>query len=148
MTIADVHALGLERAQGLLLTEAFYWDRNEATRAWSRLFLQRRGRMPTMQQAGVYSSVLHYLKAVRSAGTDDGPTVAAQMRAMPVEDFFAGHGTIRADGRMMHDMLLVQVKAPGESDQPWDYYRVLRVLPAADVAPPLESSECLAARTR
>src|SRR5690606_20212162 len=110
VVISDVHALGLPAAKGLILTTGFYWDRTDATREWSRRFQERTGRMPGMVQAGVYSSVLHYLKAVQAAGTDEASAVMAKMRELPVQDIFAENGRIREDGRMMHDMYLVQVK--------------------------------------
>ena len=142
IVISDVHALGLETAQGLLATTAFYWDRDDASREWSQRFQERTGRMPGMVQAGTYSSVLHYLRAVEAAGTDDGPTVAAKMKETAVDDFFAPGGTVRADGRLVKDMYLVEVKTPAESSGDWDYYKVLRTIPAADAAQPLEQSAC------
>jgi branched-chain amino acid transport system substrate-binding protein len=117
--ITDVHALGLKAAQGLLLTTSFYWDMDEATRAWSKRFYANLNKMPTMWQAAVYSSVMHYLKAIAATGTDEPLKVAAQMRATPVEDFFAHHGSLREDGLMVHDLYLVEVKKPDESKQPW-----------------------------
>lgn len=140
--ISDVHSLGLEAAQGIVLTTGFYWDYDDATRAWSKRFFERRHAMPTMAQAGVYSSILHYLKAVQAAGTDEALAVAAKMRELPIEDFFAKNGRIREDNRMVHDMYLVQVKAPSESKYPWDYYKVLRVIPAEEAFRPLSESEC------
>lgn len=128
MFITDIHALGLESAQGLMLTTAFYWDMDEQTRAWSAEFEKRAGRKPTMVQAGVYSSVLHYLKAVEKAGTDDGPAVAKAMREMPVSDMFARNGYIADNGLMMHDMYLVRVKAPEESTTEWDYYDIVATM--------------------
>ena len=142
IVISDVHALGLDRAQGLLATTAFYWDRDDASREWSQRFQERTGRMPGMVQAGTYSSVLHYLRAVEAAGTDDGPTVAARMKEMPVDDFFAPGGTVRADGRLVKEMYLVEVKAPAESTGPWDYYKVLRTIAPEDTVQPLEKSAC------
>jgi len=129
MFITDIHSLGLESAQGLMLTTAFYWDMDERTRAWSKRFEERVGNKPTMVQAGVYSSVLHYLKAVEKAGTDDGPTVAETMRGMPVEDMFARNGYIAENGRMFHDMYLVRVKKPEESTGDWDYYEIVETIP-------------------
>ena len=120
--INDIHAIGLEAAAGLTLTEAFYWDLNEQTRAWSKRYYDKLGKMPNMSQAGTYSSVMHYLKAVQAAGTDDAAAVMKQMKAMPINDFFATNGRIREDGRMVHDMYLFEVKKPSESKQPWDYY--------------------------
>ncbi len=123
--ITDIDGLGLQAAQGLLLTTAFYWDMDDQTRAWSKRFFDKTKRMPTMWQAGVYSSVIHYLNAVKDAGTDEPLKVAQQMRAKPVQDFFARNGKLRADGLMVHDLLLVQVKKPGDSKYPWDYYEIL-----------------------
>ena len=141
--LSDIHALGLQTAQGLLLSESFYWDRDEKTRAFSKRFGQKmNGRMPTMAQAGVYSSVIHYLKAVDAARTTDTDVVVQKIRDMPVEDFFAGHGTVRADGRMVHDMYLAQVKTPQESRGPWDYYNILRTIPGEESVRPLAQSEC------
>jgi branched-chain amino acid transport system substrate-binding protein len=123
--ITDVHALGLQTAQGLLLTTSFYWDLDDKTRAWSKRFFDKVQHMPTMWQAGVYSAVMHYLQAVKAAGTDEAEKVAAQMRTQPIEDFFSRNGRLREDGLMVHDLLLVQVKTPEESKGPWDYYKVL-----------------------
>jgi branched-chain amino acid transport system substrate-binding protein len=127
--ITDVHALGLQTAQGLVLTTSFYWDMDEKTREWSKRFFAKVNRMPTMWQAGVYSSVMHYLAAVKEAGTDDPLKVAAKMREKPIEDFFARNGRLRPDGLMVHDLILVQVKKPEESKYPWDYYRILAHIP-------------------
>ena len=123
--ITDVHALGLKAAQGLLLTTSFYWDMDDKTREWSKRYFAKMNRMPTMWQAGVYSSVIHYLNAVKEAGTDEPLKVTAAMRAHPVEDFFARNGKLREDGLMVHDLMLVQVKTPDESKYPWDYYKIL-----------------------
>ena len=142
IVISDVHALGLDVAQGLLATTAFYWDLDDASREWSQRFFERTGRMPGMVQAGTYSAVLHYLRAIEAAGTDDGPTVAAKMREMPVDDFFAPGGEVRADGRLVKDMYLVEVKKPEDSTGPWDYYNVLQVIPAQEAAQPLELGAC------
>jgi len=141
VVISDVHALGLQTAKGLTFTTAFYWDLNDATRAWSKRFFDKTGRMPGMVQAGAYSAVAHYLKAVAAANSADGAAVAAKMREIPVDDFFA-KGKVREDGRMMHDMYLVEVKAPGESKAAWDYYKVLRKIPAEEAAQPLADSKC------
>src|SRR6202050_1715763 len=127
--ITDVNALGLKAAQGLLLTTSFYWDTDDQTRAWSKRFFAKINRMPTMWQAGVYSSVMHYLKAIQAAGTDDPLKVAAKMRDMPVEDFFARNGHLRVDGLMVPDLILVQVKKPEDSKYPWDYYQILTHIP-------------------
>ncbi|QDF95212.1 ABC transporter permease [Azoarcus sp. DD4] len=142
MFISDVHSLGLKNAQGMYLTTGFYWDLNDETRAWSKRFFDKQRRMPTMVQAGQYSSVLHYLKAVKAAGSDEAPKVMAQMKKTPINDFFAKNGQIREDGRMIHDMYLVQVKKPDESKYPWDYYHVKQVIPAAEAFQPLALSRC------
>ncbi len=142
IVISDIHALGLETAQGLLATTAFYWDRDDASREWSKRFEEKTGRMPGMVQAGTYSSVLHYLRAIEAAGTDDGPTVAAKMKETPVDDFFAPGGTVRADGRLAKEMYLVQVKTPEESTGAWDYYKVLQTISADNSVQPLEQSAC------
>jgi branched-chain amino acid transport system substrate-binding protein len=130
--ITDIHALGLKTAQGLLLTTSFYWDMDEQTRNWSKRFMARINRAPTMWQAGVYSAVAHYLKAVKATGTDAPLKVAAQMRATPVDDFFSRHGKLREDGLMVTDVHLVQVKTPEESKYPWDYYKVLATIPGEE----------------
>ena len=140
--ISDIHSLGLDLAGGLTFVEGFYWDLDDQTRAWSKRFFDRRGAMPTMTHAGVYSQVGHYLQAVRDAGTTDSQAVLAKMRATPVNDFFSHGGQIRPDGRMVHDMLLVQVKRPNEQKYPWDYYKVLTVIPGAEAFRPLSESEC------
>ena len=125
--ITDVNSLGLKTAQGLTITTGFYWDLNDETRAWSKKFGARMGgKMPTMTQAGVYSGVMHYLKAIEAAKTDEAKAVVAKMKEMPIHDFFAKNGKIREDGRMVHTMYLVQVKKPEESKGPWDYYKVIR----------------------
>ncbi|TCS36060.1 amino acid/amide ABC transporter substrate-binding protein (HAAT family) [Paucimonas lemoignei] len=142
MFITDVHGLGLESAQGLYLTEGFYWDMDNETRAWSKRFFERHKKMPTMVHAGVYSSMMHYFKAIQAAGTDEAQAVMAKMRELPVKDFFARNGKLRADGRMVHDMYLMQVKAPNESKYPWDYYHIRRVIPADQAFMPLDKSEC------
>jgi branched-chain amino acid transport system substrate-binding protein len=140
--INDVNTLGLEAAQGLLLTNAFYWDRDDETRAWSQRYFQRMNRMPNMVQAGIYSSTTHYLKAVAAAGTDDTQAVMAKMRATPIDDFFARNGKIREDGRMVHDMYLYEVKKPAESKGAWDYYKLVAAIPAEQAFQPLSESKC------
>ena len=141
--ISDVHALSLERAQGLVLTEAFYWDLNDRTRAWSKRFAaQHHGAMPTMVQAGVYSAVLHYLKAVDALKSDDGTKVIAKMKEMPTDDALFGKGTVRADGRKIHPMYLFEVKKPSESKGAWDYYKVRATIPAEQAFRPLDQGEC------
>jgi branched-chain amino acid transport system substrate-binding protein len=140
--ISDIHSLGLDLAGGLTFVEGFYWDLDDQTRAWSKRFFDRRGAMPTMTHAGVYSEIRHYLEAVKATATTDPQTVLAKMRATPVNDFFSHGGQIRPDGRMAHDMLLVQVKGPDEQKYPWDYYKVLAVIPAAEAFRPLSESQC------
>src|SRR5437867_6590300 len=123
--LSDVHALSLEKANGLVLTEALYWDLNDKTRAWSKRFAEKQhGAMPTMVQAGVYSAVLHYLTAVEALKSDDGTKVIAKMKEMPTDDPLFGKGVVRADGRKIHPMYLFEVKKPAEAKGPWDYYRV------------------------
>lgn len=138
----DIHALGLETAQGLLMTVSFYWDLNDETRAWSKRFFERTGKMPSGIQAGQYSAVMHYLKAVQAAGTDNTDAVVAKMREMPVEDMFAMGGTLRSDGRMVHDMYLAQVKTPAESKGPWDYLKIIRTIDGEEAFGPLSESTC------
>jgi branched-chain amino acid transport system substrate-binding protein len=141
--LTDVHALGLEKAQGLVLTESFYWDLNDQTRAWSKRFAERhRGAMPTMVQAGVYSAVLHYLKAVEALKSDDGTRVIAKMKEMPTDDPVFGKGYVRADGRKIHPMYLFEVKKPSESKGPWDYYKVRATIPAEQAFRPLDQGDC------
>ena len=142
MFISDVHSLGLKVTQSMYLTEGFYWNLNDDTRAWSKRFFEQHKRMPTMVQAGQYSSVMHYLKAVKATGSDDTAKVMAQMKKTPVNDFFAKNGSIRADGRMVHDMYLLQVKKPAESTTPWDYYNVVATIPATEAFQPLAASKC------
>src|SRR5476651_869921 len=141
--VSDVHSLTLERAQGLRLTEAFYWDLNDKTRAFSKRFADKfKGKMPTMVQAGFYSATLAYLTAVKAAGTDDPDKVMAQMKATKWDDPVFGKSYIRADGRNMHDMYLVEVKAPGESKGPWDYYKLLATIPAEEAFRPMDQGNC------
>ncbi|MBM3556683.1 MAG: ABC transporter substrate-binding protein [Alphaproteobacteria bacterium] len=141
--ISDIHSLGLKTSQGIVVTESFYWDLNDETRAWSRKFMQRHGgKAPSMVQAGVYGAVSHYLKAIKEIGTDDGTKVVAQMKKMPINDFMTKNGAIREDGRVMRDAYLFQVKKPDESKGPWDYYKVLATIPAKDAFRPLSESEC------
>ncbi|MGF3025162.1 ABC transporter substrate-binding protein [Methylobacterium aquaticum] len=140
--ISDVHGLGLKATQGMLLTEGFYWDLNDETRAWSKRYFARVGKMPNMSQAGVYSTVMHYLKAVERAGTDETQAVMAAMREMPVDDFYARGGRIREDGRMIHDMYLFRVKTPDESKGPWDLYTLVATIPGEQAFQPLSASRC------
>ena len=141
--ITDVHALGLNTAQGLIFTETFYWDLNDQTRAWSKRFAAANGgKYPTMVQAGVYASVLHYLKAVEAAKTDDGTKVVAKMKELPTDDPLFGKGMIRADGRKIHPAYLVEVKKPAESKAPYDYLKVRSTIPADQAFRPLDQGEC------
>ena len=140
VAISDIHGAGLKATQGLVLTEGFYWDMDEKSRTWSKRFFEKTGKMPTAVQAGDYSSVLHYLKAVKRAGTTDADKVAEAMRAIPVEDIFARHGTLRKSGLMVHDLVLVKVKKPEQSKAPWDYYEVLHTI-KGETAFPSEASE-------
>ena len=140
--ISDVNSLGLKTAQGLVLTSAFYWDQSDETRAWSKRFIDQTHKPPTMVQAGVYGSVMHYLKAMAAAGTEDGPKVVAKMRELPINDFMTKNGKLREDGRVMRDMYLFQVKTPAESKYPFDYYKQLAVIPADQAFRPLSESEC------
>jgi branched-chain amino acid transport system substrate-binding protein len=140
--ITDIDSVGLETAQGLLLSEAFYWDLNEETRAFSKRFMDRIGRVPSAAQAGVYSSVLHYLKAVKAAGTTDAAAVMKIMKGTAINDMFAKNGHIREDGRMVHDMYLFEVKKPSESKGRWDDYKLLATVPANEAFQPIEQSRC------
>lgn len=140
--ISDIHSMGLQTAQGLTFVEGFYWDLNDDTRAWSKRFFERRKAMPTMTHAGVYSSVSHYLKAVKASASTESQVVLAKMREMPVDDFFSKGGKIRKDGRMVHDMLLVKVKTPSESKYPWDYYNVVATIPGNEAFRSIQESEC------
>ena len=140
--VTDIDSVGLETAQGLLLAEAFYWDLNDDTRAFSRRFMERVKRVPTSAQAGVYSSVTHYLKAVKAAGTTDPAAVMKIMKDTPINDFFAKQGRIRQDGRMVHDMYLFEVKKPSESKGRWDDYKLLATISGNDAFQSLELSRC------
>jgi len=140
--INDVNTLGLQAAQGMLLTNAFYWDRNEDSRAWAQRYFQRVGKMPNMVQAGIYSSTMHYLKAVAAAGTDETQAVMDKMRSTPINDFFVKDGKIREDGRMVHEMYLYEVKKPEESKGAWDYYKLVATIPAEAAFQPLSESKC------
>jgi branched-chain amino acid transport system substrate-binding protein len=140
--ITDIDSIGLETTQGLLLAEAFYWDLNDDTRAFSKRFMERIKRMPTSAQAGIYSSVGHYLKAVKAAGTTDSAAVIKIMKDTPINDMFAKNGRIRADGRMVHDMYLFEVKKPSESKGRWDDYKLLATIPGNEAFQPLELSRC------
>ena len=141
--VSDIHSLGLERAQGLSLTEAFYWDLNDKTRAFSKRFAEKfKGKMPTMVQAGFYSATLAYLNAVKAAGTDNPDKVMATMKAKPWDDPVFGKSYIRADGRNMHDMYLFEVKKPSESKGPWDYYNLIATIPAEEAFRPMDQGNC------
>jgi branched-chain amino acid transport system substrate-binding protein len=140
--ISDVNSLGLETAQGLLLTSAFYWDMNDETRAWSRRYFEKMKKMPDMDQAGVYSSILHYLQAVAATGTVDSDAVMKMMKTTPINDVFAHNGRIREDGRMVHDMYLFEVKKPSESKERWDDYKLIATIPAEEAFQPLSQSTC------
>jgi len=138
--ITDVDGLGLQAAQGLLLTTSFYWDMDDKTREWSKRYFAKMNRMPTMWQAGVYSSVMNYLNAVKESGTDEPIKVAAKMREKGIEDFFSRNGRLREDNLMVHDLILVQVKSPQESRYPWDYYKVLAKISGEDAFGPPDAA--------
>src|SRR5690349_19303531 len=142
--LTDIHALGLSNAQGLIFTETFYWDMNDQTRAFAKRFVERdKGIHPTMVHAGVYASVLHYLKAVEALKSDaDGAKIVAKMKEMPTDDPLFGKGSIRSDGRKIHPAYLVQVKTPAESKAPWDYYKILATIPADEAFRPLKDGGC------
>lgn len=141
--ITDVNAMGLQTAQGLLVTSAFYWDQNDGTRAFAKRFAEQdNGRMPTMVQAGVYASVLDYLKAIEATKSKDSKTVLGWMKANPTDDPLFGKGSILPNGRVLHDMYLYQVKTPAESKGPWDYYKLVATIPAAQAFLPLDKSGC------
>jgi branched-chain amino acid transport system substrate-binding protein len=145
--ITDTHALGPKETQGLIVTDAFYWDMNDETRAFSKRFNEKVGHMPTMIQAGLYSATMHYLKAIEAIGTDEAPKVMAQMRAVPINDFFAKGGKIREDGRMVHDMYLFEVKKPEESKNEWDLYKLLATVPGDEAFRPLDKGGCPLVKT-
>jgi len=138
----DVHALGVEAAQGIQLTTGWYWDMNDETRAWADRFMERTGVRPGMVHAGIYSSTMHYLNAIQATGTDDTQTVRRHMMDTPINDMFATNGIIREDGRMVHDMYLAQVKTPAESTNEWDLYNIVRTIPADEAYRPLSESVC------
>jgi branched-chain amino acid transport system substrate-binding protein len=140
--VSDIDSVGLETAQGLILTEAFYWDLNDETRAFSKRFMERTKRVPTSAQAGLYSETMHYLQAVKAAGTTDAAAVMAKMKEMPINDFFAKNGRIRDDGRMVHDMYLFEVKKPSESKGRSDDYKLLATVPGDQAFQPIEQSRC------
>ena len=140
--ITDIHSLGLPTTQGMFLTDGWYWDLNDETRKFGRRYFDKMKKMPTMVQAGVYSSTLTYLKAVAAAGTDNADAVMAQLKKAKINDMFAKNGYIRADGRMIHDMYLMEVKKPAESKYPWDYYHVRATIPGEQAYQPLSLSRC------
>ena len=140
--ISDVHSMELVGAQGLKFVTAFYWDRDQESRVWSKRFFERQGKMPTMAQASAYSAIRHYLRAIAAAGTDEAKAVMAKMREIPVNDFYAKNGRVRADGRLVHDMYFAQVKKPSETTKPWDYYNILRVIPGDQAFRPLADGGC------
>ncbi len=142
MLLTDVHAVGLPTAQGLYLTEAWYWDMNAETRAWAKRYEEKMKRKPNSNHASVYSATLHYLQAVKAAGTDETGAVMKKMHEMPINDMFAKGGKIREDGRMVHDMYLFQVKKPSESKQPWDYYTLKGTVKGEDAFQSMEKSQC------
>jgi branched-chain amino acid transport system substrate-binding protein len=142
--LSDVHSLGLKTAQGLQFTESFYWDLNDDTRAWAKRFAPRNGgRYPTALQAGVYAATLHYLKAVDALGASgDGKAVVQEMKKLPTDDPLFGKGSVRADGRKLHNMYLFEVKKPEESKYPWDYYKLIKTIPPSEAWRPLEEGGC------
>jgi len=142
--LSDVHSLGLKIAQGLQFTDSFYWDLNDDTRAWAKRFAPRNNdRYPTAMQAGVYAATLHYLKAVDAVGaSSDGKAVVQEMKKLPTDDLLFGKGTVRADGRKLHNMYLFEVKKPGESKYPWDYYKLIKTIPPSEAWRPLEEGGC------
>jgi len=142
MTINDVHSLGLSATQGMHITDAWYWDQTPESRAFSKRFFERMKRMPNMVHAGTYSAVLQYLNAVKAAGSDDADAVSEQLKKGKFTDMFARNAYVREDGRMMHDMFLMQVKQPGESKYPWDYLKLKAVVPAEQAFQPLAASTC------
>jgi branched-chain amino acid transport system substrate-binding protein len=147
MEITDTHSLGIKATQGLIVTDGFYWDMNDETRAFSKRFMDKIGRMPTMIQAGLYSATMHYLKAIEAIGTDEAPKVMAQMRATPINDFFAKNGKIRIDGRMVHDMYLFEVKKPEQSKGEWDLYNLIATVPGDEAFRPLDKGGCPLVKT-
>lgn len=140
--INDIHSLGLNSTKGMTLTESFYWDMNEETRAWSRRYFEKVRKMPNMIQAGVYSSILHYLQSVEAVGTDNSQVVMDKFRATPINDMYVKNGRIREDGRLMRDMYVFEVKQPSESKYPWDYYKLKTTIPADQAFRSLAESKC------
>ena len=142
VTINDIHSLGLKTAQGVQFITPFYWDSTPETRQWSRRFFDKEKKMPNHIQAGVYGAVMHYLQAVKASGSDDGQAVMAQMRKLPINDFFTKNGYIREDGRVMRDFALMEVKSPDESKAPWDYFKMVKTLTPNETAISIKDSEC------
>jgi len=140
--VSDVHSLGLPTAQGLQLTEAFYWDQNDATRAWSKRFFDKTSKEPTMAQAGVYGATTAYLSAIKATGSTDGPTVVKKMKETPVNDFMTKDGRIQADGSLIRDMYLFEVKKPSESTGPWDLYKPIATIPGDQAFKRPNGNEC------
>jgi branched-chain amino acid transport system substrate-binding protein len=140
--ISDVNSLGLDNAQGLILASAFYWDMTDETRAWSKRFISRVNKVPTMANAGVYGAVLHYLKAIEAAKTDEAKATVGKMKELPIDDFFTKNGSVREDGRVMRDLYLFQVKQPNESKYKYDYYKLLATIPAQQAFRPLSEGNC------
>jgi branched-chain amino acid transport system substrate-binding protein len=140
--ISDVHGMGLQYAKGLILASAFYWDLTDETRAWTRRFMERSKKIPTMANAGAYGATLHYLKAIKEAGTDEAQAVVRKMKELPVNDFFTKGGSVREDGRVIRSMYLFQVKSPEESKYPYDYYKLLNTVPGEQAFRPLAEGGC------
>lgn len=141
-TITEVHALGPQAAQGMILVEPFYWDLDDLSRKWSRRFFEKSGRMPNFVQAGAYSAVTNYLRAIKATGTDEASAVMKQLKSMPIDDMFARNAKIREDGRMVHDLYLVKVKRPADIKNTWDYYDVKETIPGDEAFQPLATSRC------
>lgn len=142
MFINDIHSLGLPTTQGMYLTDGWYWNQSAESRAWGRRFFEKMKRMPSMLQAGDYSAVTQYLTAVKTVGSDDPDAVMGQLKKQKINDMFAKNGYIRADGRMIHDMFLMQVKSPAESKEPWDYFKLVQTIPGEQAYQPLSASRC------
>ena len=142
MSIADVHGVGLQAAQGMNFAETFYWDMDDETRQFSQRFFKEMGKMPTALQAGQYSAILNYLRAVEKSGSDDVKTVMQTLRTMPIRDAFARNAKLREDGKLLHDTYLVSVKSPAESKAPWDYYKIIKTVSGDDSFNPLSESQC------
>jgi len=144
--ISDIHSLGLQTAQGLQMTESFYWDLNDETRAWSKKFFEKMNREPTMVQAGVYSATTAYLNAVKAANSVDGPTIAKKIKETTINDFMTKNGKVREDGMMVRDMYLFEVKKPGDSKAPWDYYKLVGTIPGEQAYKRPNGNECPAVK--